>query len=93
MNINIAKDIRPISYIKSHAAEMLEYVNTHKSPIVVTQHGEAKGVLLDAQSYQELMDSIAMMKLMQIGEKQIREGKIHTTEEVFAEIDAMIEAM
>jgi len=46
MNVNLKEDVKPISYIKSNAAEMLDYINDHKNPIIVTQHGEARGYYL-----------------------------------------------
>ena len=63
--------IRPISYIKTHAAEMLEQINETHNPIVITQNGQAKGVLLDTRSYQEMIDAIGLLKLMAHSEHDI----------------------
>ena len=62
MNINLKKDVRPISYIKTNAAEIIDYINRYKNPIIVTQHGEAKGVLLDIKSYQDMIQALSLMK-------------------------------
>jgi len=62
MNINLKEDVKPISYIKTNAAEMIDYINDHKNPIIVTQHGEAKGVLLDVESYQDMVSALSLMK-------------------------------
>ncbi|WP_207725500.1 type II toxin-antitoxin system Phd/YefM family antitoxin [Acetobacterium malicum] len=64
MNINLKEDIRPISYIKTHAADMLKYINDNKNPIIVTQNGEARGVLLDVESYQNMINALSLMKLI-----------------------------
>jgi prevent-host-death family protein len=86
MNINLKEDIKPISYIKTNAAEMMDYINDHKNPIIVTQHGEAKGVLLDVESYQDMVNALSLMKLLQFSEKSIREGKVYDNDHVFSEL-------
>jgi prevent-host-death family protein len=91
MNINLQEDIRPISYIKTNAAEMMEYINTHKNPIIVTQHGEARGVLLDVESYQKMINAMSLMSLLQVSETAITEGKIRNHDDVFAELGQRIE--
>ena len=62
--MNLQSDIRSISYVKSNAAEMLRQVNDSHSPIVITQNGEAKAVLLDTVSYQEMKDALGFLKLI-----------------------------
>jgi len=86
MNINLSQDVKPISYIKTNAAEMLDYINDHKNPIIVTQHGEARGVFLDIESYQEMINALSLMKLLQFSEKAIREGNVYDNEDVFNEL-------
>jgi prevent-host-death family protein len=73
--LNFTEDIRPISYIKSHTAEMIKQISDKKNPIVITQNGEAKAVLIDVESYQGLIDSINLLKLISIGENDIKAGK------------------
>jgi prevent-host-death family protein len=91
MNINLKEDIKPISYIKTNAADMIEYINDHKNPIIITQHGEARGVLLDVESYQNMVNALSIMKLMQISEKSIQDGKVYDNEEVFARLRTRLE--
>jgi PHD/YefM family antitoxin component YafN of YafNO toxin-antitoxin module len=86
MNINLKEDVKPISYIKSNAAEMIDYINSHKNPIIVTQHGEAKGVFLDVESYQDMIKALSLMKLLQFSEKAIQEGKVYDNDQVFSEL-------
>ncbi len=74
--LNLVNDIRPISYIKSHTAEMIRQVEEKKNPIVITQNGEAKAILMDVSSYQNLMDAVNLMKIISIGENDIRNGRI-----------------
>jgi prevent-host-death family protein len=86
VNVNLKEDVKPISYIKTNAAEMIAYINDHKNPIIVTQHGEAKGVLLDVESYQDMVNALSLMKLLQFSEKSIREGKVYDNDQVFPEL-------
>jgi prevent-host-death family protein len=86
MNINLKEDIKPISYIKTNAADMIDYINDHKNPIIITQHGEARGVLLDVESYQNMVNALSLMKLLQVSEKAIHDGKIYDHEEVFSSL-------
>ena len=86
MNVNLKEDVKPISYIKTNAAEMIDYINNYKNPIIVTQHGEAKGVFLDIESYQDMINALSLMKLLQFSEKSIREGKVYDNDQVFLEL-------
>ncbi len=72
--MNLESSIRPISYIKTHAAEMLQQINDTQNPIVITQNGLAKGVLLDTRSYQEMIDAIGLLKLLAHGEHDVETG-------------------
>ena len=86
MNVNLKEDVKPISYIKTNAAEMMDYINKNKNPVIVTQHGEARGVFLDIESYQDMINALSLMKLLQFSEKAILEGKVYDNEEVFSEL-------
>lgn len=71
---------------------MIDYINDHKNPIIVTQHGEARGVLLDVESYQNMVNALSIMKLLQVSEKAIQDGKIYDNGEVFSNIRAKLES-
>lgn len=85
--MNLREDIRPISYIKTNAADMLKRVNDTHNPIVITQNGEAKAVLMDTESYQDMRNSLGILKLLAEGEKDIENGNVYTQDEVFNEIE------
>jgi prevent-host-death family protein len=85
--MNLREDIRPISYIKTNAAEMLKRVNNTHNPIVITQNGEAKAVLMDTESYQDMRNSLGILKLLAEGEKDIEIGNGYTQDEVFSAIE------
>jgi len=86
MNVNLQTDVKPISYIKTNAAEMIDYINNNRNPIIITQHGEAKGVFLDIESYQSMVNALSLMKLLQFSEKAITEGKLYDNDIVFTEL-------
>jgi prevent-host-death family protein len=86
MAINLKNDIKPISYIKTNAAEMMKYVNERKNPIVITQNGEARAVLVDIETYQETQDAFALMSLIKIAEKDIQNGNVEPAKKVFSEL-------
>ena len=88
--MGMRKDIRPITYLKTHPAELLSQVNESHRPIVITQKGEAKAVLQDPESYESMRAALTMMKLMAQGEADFRAGRVHTSEQVFAGARAII---
>ena len=85
--MNLKDDIKPISYIKTNAADMLRRVNDTHNPIIITQNGEAKAVLLDTESYQSMKNSIGILKILSQSEKNIDENELYTQESVFSELD------
>jgi prevent-host-death family protein len=78
--------IKPISYVKSHAAELLDRIAEEREPIVITQNGEARAVLMDVHSYEESQETMALLKILAIGEKQVEQGHTYPLSEVIAEI-------
>lgn len=86
MSINLSQDIKPISYIKTNAADMMRYVNDNKNQIVITQNGEAKAVLVDIESYQKMQDAFTLLKIVQLSEKDVRAGNYKDSKQVFSEI-------
>ncbi|MBU7006004.1 type II toxin-antitoxin system Phd/YefM family antitoxin [Phosphitispora fastidiosa] len=91
--MNIKEDIRPISYIKANAAEILEQVNETHRPVYVTQNGEARAVLLDPESYEKMKKAIGLLKLLAQGESDIVEGKVSPQEDFFSDLDRELDDM
>jgi prevent-host-death family protein len=86
MAVNLKADIRPISYIKTNAADMMKYVNENKNPIIITQNGEAKAVLMDVNSYQDMQNAFSLMGIIKGAEKEIEKKDYKESEVVFSEI-------
>ncbi|MBN2645474.1 MAG: type II toxin-antitoxin system Phd/YefM family antitoxin [Desulfuromonadaceae bacterium] len=85
--MNLNKDIKPVSYFKSHAADILKQVNETHRPVIITQNGEARAVLQDPESYQAMKNAFSVIKLISQGEEDIRQGEILPQEEVFAGLE------
>ena len=86
MAINLRNNVKPISYVKTNAAEMMNYVNEHRNPIIITQNGEARAVLMDINTYQDNEDAIALLCLLRMAEKDIENGDVKDSEAVFKEL-------
>jgi len=85
--MKIKEDIRPISYVKAHAADILLQVNKTRRPIFVTQNGEAKAVLIDSESYENMKNAIGLLKVISQGEKDIKNNNIIEQKEMFSRIE------
>jgi prevent-host-death family protein len=70
-----SSQIKPISYLKAHAAEIVRNMGEHRRPLVITQNGEAKIVVQDIESYEETQETMALLKILALGNRQIEEGK------------------
>jgi prevent-host-death family protein len=68
--------IKPISYLKANAAEVLRVLTDQRQPMVITQNGEAKAVIQDVASYEQTQETLAMLKLLALGNQQIAQGRV-----------------
>jgi prevent-host-death family protein len=88
--MNISKDIRPITYLKSKAPDLLKQINETHRPVVITQNGEPRAVLQDPQSYENMRNAIGILKLLSQSEEDVRRGKTKSQEEVFAKVETIL---
>jgi prevent-host-death family protein len=88
--MNLSEDIKPITYLKSRAADLLKQINETHRPVVITQNGEPKAVLQDPESYENMRNAIGLLKLISQGEEDIKNGKSKSQEEVFANIENIL---
>jgi prevent-host-death family protein len=89
--INLAKDIKPISYIKAHTADVFKQIEEKSNPVVITQNGEARAVLMNVNQYQTIMDAIHLLKILSIGENDVKNGNIISDEEMDKRIAGILE--
>lgn len=83
-----SSQIKPISYLKSHAAEVLRNLAESREPMVITQNGEARAVIQDVASYEETQETLALLKLLALGSREIEEGEVAPIEDVVERIRA-----
>lgn len=88
--MNITRDIRPVTYLKSRAAELLNQINETQRPVIITQNGEPRAVLQDPISYENMRNAIGILKLISQGEADIRNGKVKSQEDVFKDIEVTL---
>ena len=70
-----AARIKPISYLKANAAEVVRGLAESGEPMIITQNGEATAVIQDIASFEETQETLALLKILALGEQQVREGK------------------
>lgn len=90
--MKLSESIKPISYLKSHTAEAVRDVSRRRQPMVITQHGEAKAVLQDITSYEQLQESLALLKMLAQSSKSIREGRSKPVKRAFAAVREQVKA-
>jgi prevent-host-death family protein len=90
IEMNISQDIRPVTYLKSRAADLLKQINETHRPVIITQNGEPRAVLQDPKSFEDMRNAIGMLKLISQGEEDIRHGKSKLQQEVFGNIEKLL---
>jgi prevent-host-death family protein len=85
--MKFSTQVKPISYLKSHAAEIIRDITESREPMLITQNGEAKLVVMDVRSYEEHEETLALLKLLALGNREIEQGHFRAADEVFADVD------
>ena len=83
-----ATHIKPISYLKANAAQVLLQLAEQREPMVITQNGEAKAVIQDIASYEQTQETLALLKILALGNKEIEAGKVKPVAQVVARLRA-----
>lgn len=83
-----SSQVKPISYLKANAAEVLLKLAECREPLVITQNGEAKAVLQDIASYEETQETLALLKVLALGNRDIEDGNVKPLAEVAARLRA-----
>ncbi len=85
--MNLSQNIKPISFLKAKTADVINSVNTTRSPIIITQNGEAKAVVQDIKSYENLQNSLKLLKLLVQSENDIKNNNIFSQKDIFDELE------
>ncbi|ODT37566.1 MAG: antitoxin, Phd family protein [Lautropia sp. SCN 70-15] len=78
--------IKPISYLKANAAEVLDNLLEAREPLIITQNGEAKAVIQDIVSYEETQETLALLKILAVGRQEAEAGLVEPMEDVIARL-------
>lgn len=71
-----ASQIKPISYLKANAAEVLERLAENREPMLITQNGEARAVMQDVASYEATQEQLALLKILALGNREVEAGRV-----------------
>ena len=86
--MRFSSQVKPISYLKANAAEVLTQLTEQRQPLVITQNGEAKAVLLDVATYEETQETLALLKILALGNQDVESGKVKPVADVVARLRA-----
>lgn len=75
--------VKSISWLKTNAAEALQRLAEDREPLLITQNGEAKAMLVDVTSYEQQQETLALLKLLAMGERDVEEGRVVAVDEAF----------
>ena len=68
--------VKPISYLKANAADVLAQLAVEHEPVVITQNGEARAVLQDIASYENTQETLALLKILALGNREVARGQL-----------------
>ena len=85
--MQLSQTIKPISYLKTKTADVINSVNENRQPIIITQNGEAKAIIQDMKSYESLRNSLSLLKLIIQSEEDIQKGNIIPQDEMFNKLE------
>jgi prevent-host-death family protein len=86
-----SESVKPISYLKAHASEMLRDLTNSRKTMVITQNGEAKAVLQDIKSFEEMQESLALLKILALSTKSKDQKKYKSIDDSFNDIRKRID--
>ena len=81
-----SSQVKPISYLKANAAKVLTNLAEQRVPLVITQNGEAKAVLQDVASFEETQETLALLKILALGNQDVTAGKVKPVTDVIVRL-------
>ena len=79
-------NIKPISYLKANAAQVLTEIQEQRTPMIITQNGEAKAVIQNIADFERMQETMALLKVLALGKQQVEDGKISSAKSVIESI-------
>jgi len=84
--MTLSSRIKPISYLKAHTAEIVRTLGDRREPLIITQNGEAKVVVQDIDSYEQTQETVALLKILAWGNRQVESGQVRPAVDVVARL-------
>ncbi len=86
--MHFSTQVKPISYLKANAAEVLAQLTANREPLLITQNGEAKAVLQDVASYEQAQETLALLKVLALGNQDLAAGRVKPVAQVLTRLRA-----
>ena len=83
-------DIKPISWLKNNAKQMIGTVDETGNPMIITQNGEAKAVVMNVKAYDQMQESLALLRMLADSSADVEAGRLRDSDAVFGDIRRMI---
>ena len=84
--MSLSSRIKPISFLKAHASEIVRTLRDEGEPLIITQNGVAKAVVQDIDAYEQMQETVALLKILALGSRQIEEGRVQPAADVIARL-------
>ncbi len=84
--MSLSSQIKSISHLKTHAAEIVRNLGQQGEHLIITQNGEAKAVLQDIESFEQTQETMALLKILALGVRQIEDGKVQSADDVISRL-------
>jgi prevent-host-death family protein len=89
--MKLSEAIKPVSYFKSHMAEAIRQLNENQGTMIITQNGEAKAAIIDIREFEQMQETIAMLKLIAQGKKSMAANRFRPAEDVLRDLESSID--
>ena len=86
--MHFSTQVKPISYLKANAAQVLAQLTANREPLLITQNGEAKAVLQDVASYEQAQETLALLKVLALGNQDLAAGRVKPVAQVLTRLRA-----
>jgi prevent-host-death family protein len=87
--MKLSESVKPVSYFKAHASEVIRDVVENQKTVVITQNGEARVVVQGVQEYEQMQETLALLKMLAQSKKSIDQGRIKPAKKAFSDLRAM----
>lgn len=84
--MRLSKNVKPISYLKAHASEIIRDISAERTAYVITHNGEAKAIIQDLETYEEMQESLAMLKIVAQGAQERKRGDFTSSKNAFSSL-------